>query len=134
MSNPSANRWLRMASLYFILGVCLGVGMAASPDHDFRLMPVHAHLNLLGWVSAALIGLLHYRFPAMCEMKMARVAFWFYQIGLPGMMVALATMLLGGGSEATIGPVIGVFSMLVLAAVLMLVRSLWKAMAQPAAN
>lgn len=130
MSNPAARRWLRMASLYFVVGVSLGVGMGATPDHDFRLMPVHAHLNLLGWVSAALIGLLHERFPALGTMATARAAFWLYQLGLPPMMASLAVLLLR--ADESIGPVVGGFSVLVLLGVLLFVRSLWKAMAEPA--
>jgi len=41
-----ANWFLRLAVLYFIAGVSLGLYMAASQDHTMH--PVHAHLNLLG--------------------------------------------------------------------------------------
>lgn len=53
--NPRACAWLRLAAVYFAVGVILGVLMGASGDHS--LFPLHAHINLLGWVSMALIGL-----------------------------------------------------------------------------
>ena len=42
------------AVVYGICGMVLGMVMGASQDHT--LMPVHAHVNLLGWVSLAIMG------------------------------------------------------------------------------
>ena len=39
---------------WLVLGIALGIQMAAS--HDFLLRPVHAHANLLGWATNALFG------------------------------------------------------------------------------
>jgi hypothetical protein len=38
----------------------MGLGMAMGIGQDFTLTPVHAHINLLGWVSMMLFGL-YYR-------------------------------------------------------------------------
>jgi hypothetical protein len=54
--NPRSRAWLRLAVAYFAVGVMLGVAMGASGDHS--LFPLHAHINLLGWVSMALFGLI----------------------------------------------------------------------------
>ncbi len=40
------NRFLRLAVLGILVGVSMGIFMAAS--HNYTLRPVHAHLNLLG--------------------------------------------------------------------------------------
>lgn len=45
------------ASIAALVGMSLGMGMGMS--EDFTLAPVHAHLNLLGWVTMALYGLYH---------------------------------------------------------------------------
>ena len=52
--------WLRLAAVYFSLAVALGITMGIAGNHT--LFPVHAHLNLLGWVSMALIGLIYRSF------------------------------------------------------------------------
>ena len=57
-----SSTWLRIAVVYFVLGVALGVVMGAT--NNFTLRPVHVHLNLLGWVSMALIGLIGHFYPA----------------------------------------------------------------------
>lgn len=43
-----------LAVLCAISGMLLGLRMGAT--EDFALQPVHAHLNLLGWASLALMG------------------------------------------------------------------------------
>lgn len=42
------------AVVYGICGMGLGMYMGASENHT--LMPVHAHVNLLGWVGLAIMG------------------------------------------------------------------------------
>ena len=53
--------WLRLAVVYLVIGVGLGIAMGMSGNHT--QFPTHAHLNLLGWVSLALIGLTYRQFP-----------------------------------------------------------------------
>lgn len=51
------------AAFCLLVGVCLGVLMGI--QHDFHLAPVHAHLNLLGWTSLALMGLAFRAYPQL---------------------------------------------------------------------
>lgn len=46
-----------VAALAALAGMNLGIWMGLS--QDFTLAPVHAHINLLGWVTMALYGLYH---------------------------------------------------------------------------
>jgi hypothetical protein len=57
--------FLTAAALCMVGGVALGIAMGMS--HDFRLAPVHAHLNLLGWTSLALMGLTYRAWPDLCR-------------------------------------------------------------------
>jgi hypothetical protein len=45
--------WIKAAVVYLVMGVGLGIYMGASGDHV--MVPVHAHFNLLGWASLALV-------------------------------------------------------------------------------
>jgi hypothetical protein len=65
-SNPTLpsrlpNYCFRLAVATVILGMCLGMYMGIV--HDFTLAPVHAHMNLLGWVSLFLLGLFYRTHP-----------------------------------------------------------------------
>ena len=105
-------RWIQVALVYFGLAVMLGVAMAAT--HDFRLRPVHVHMNLLGWVSCALTGGIYLMFPSAAETLAARIHFWLYNLTLPVMMASLGAMMLGYSHAE---PVVAASSVLMLAAV-----------------
>jgi len=91
--SPSATLWLRLAVIYLVIGVGLGIGMGAS--ENFTLRPVHAHLNLLGWTTLALAGLIYSIFPKAGESRLAKTHFWLHNVALPVMMGSLSMLMLG---------------------------------------
>ena len=106
-------KWIKMAAIYLVVGVSLGIHMGKS--HEFLLAPVHAHINLLGWATMALMGILHHLFPAQLANKLAQAQFWLHQVGTPILLVSLAMMLTG---NAAMEPVVGIASIAVGASVL----------------
>ncbi|AWY39693.1 hypothetical protein DKY63_07180 [Pseudomonas putida] len=114
--NSRSQTWFRLAVVYFAIGVGLGVTMGASGDHS--LFAVHAHVNLLGWVSMALFGLMGTVRPSITEGRLAAAQFWSWNIGVPVMLGALTLRLKGFPS---VEPVIGVASILIGCSVLMYV-------------
>jgi cbb3-type cytochrome oxidase subunit 1 len=114
------NKFLRLAVVYFLMGVVMGLVMAAK--HDYTLMPVHAHLNLLGWVSMALFGLWYRSAPAAGETRLARVHFWLHNAGLPIQMVTLGLFLMG---QTAVEPVLVMASLAVGVGVLCFAVNLW---------
>lgn len=115
--------WIKMAAVYLLVGVGLGIDMGASGDHS--LHPVHAHLNLLGWATLALIGLIYRQFPQMSNSPLAKFQFWLHNLGLPVLMVAL-TMLIRGNEAMK--PVVGAFSVIVGVSVLLFVVNVFRNM------
>ncbi|TFW18130.1 cytochrome-c oxidase [Duganella callida] len=113
--------YFRIASLYLLLGVGMGMVMAAS--ENFALRPVHAHVNLLGWVSLALFGLFYTVYPHAAANKLARVQFWGYNIALPVQMLALALFVTG---HAAVAPLLGISSVIVVLGVLCFVVNVWR--------
>ena len=113
--------WLKLAVLYLILGISLGIAMGAS--QNFTLRPVHAHINLLGWTTMALAGLIYSVFPKAGESWLARLHFWLLNLALPVMMGALSMLLLGHVAIApglAISEIIGALTILAFAANLFL--------------
>jgi hypothetical protein len=113
--------WIKLAVLYLILGISLGIAMGAS--QNFTLRPVHAHINLLGWTTMALAGLIYSVFPQAGASRLARVHFWLLNLALPVMMGALSMLLLGHVAVApvlAIAEVIGALAILAFAANLFL--------------
>ena len=61
---PKLPIWfLTAAAACLVAGVALGLVMGIA--HDFHLAPVHAHINLVGWASLALMGLTYRAFPEL---------------------------------------------------------------------
>jgi hypothetical protein len=100
--------WFRVAVLYFLIAVVIGVGMGMR--ENFSLLSVHSHMNLLGWESLALIGLIYHHFPAVGRNRVAKVHFWIHNVGLPVMMVALVAKSQG---NVQVDPLLGISSMVV---------------------
>jgi hypothetical protein len=114
--NPRSRTWFRLAALYFACGVALGVTMGASGDHS--LFAVHAHINLLGWVSMALFGLFGTLHPSITEGRIASAQFWTYNVGVPVMLGALTLRIKGFPS---VEPLIAFASILIGFSVLLFV-------------
>lgn len=112
--NPQAMAWLKAAVVYFVIGVSMGIYMGAS--HDHTLKPVHAHVNLLGWASMALIGFYVLHFGDRLNRRLERIQFWLHQVGAVILLVALTLLILG---NTAVEPVVGVMSIVVGASVLL---------------
>ncbi|WP_314592117.1 cytochrome-c oxidase [Paenibacillus terrigena] len=82
------NKMIKVSVIYFFLAICVGVYMGVT--HQLQLIPVHTHLNLLGWVSLALAGLIYNQFPACNSSKLATFHFWLHVPGVPLYAIGLA--------------------------------------------
>ena len=65
--------FLLLAVACLIVGVSLGIYMGI--NEDFQLSPVHAHLNVVGWVSLALFGIVYRLYPTLSAARLARLQF-----------------------------------------------------------
>ena len=73
----------RVSAAFFALGaVCVFMGMLwgmhMGESEDFTMMPAHAHLNLLGWVSLFLFGIFYHLHPAIDRSRTASVQVWIW--------------------------------------------------------
>ncbi|MGG2093922.1 cytochrome-c oxidase [Bacillus sp. S13(2024)] len=86
-------RFIKISSIYFVIGVCMGMYMSMSLN--FALKSVHVHLLLLGWASMMAAGILYHIFQEAGQSKLGKFHFWLLNIGLPIMMIALALEIYG---------------------------------------
>ncbi len=117
-----SNLFLRLAVALALLGVGLGFFMGAT--HQFLLSPVHAHINLLGWVSMFLYGLFYRAAPDAAAGWLPKVHAALAILGLPVMMTGLTIQLLAVPSLMALvppmmiaGPTLVVLGMVAFAAV-----------------
>jgi hypothetical protein len=103
----------RLAVLFVITGIAMGIGMAMSQDHS--IMPAHAHLNLLGWVSLFLFGIYYERRPALDTSRLAMIQVAVWSVGTVVLTIAVAALHLG---YSAFDPVAAIASLMVLAGIL----------------
>jgi hypothetical protein len=91
-SFPATSAAFMLAAVLFLaVGVALGLIMAATNDHS--LAPVHAHTNLLGWVSSALFGLFYALAPRAASPRWIWAHLMTHCAGVLLMMVGLTGVL-----------------------------------------
>ena len=86
-------RLIKLAAIYLVLGMTLGIGMGIAEDHTLR--GVHAHVNLLGWATLAVAALVFHVFPQLAQTRLATAWFWLYNLALPVALLALGFVLYG---------------------------------------
>ena len=80
-------RCLKLAALYALIAIGVGIAMAAT--HDFAQRTLHAHANLAGWVSLAIMGLTYIALPALTKSRLAGAHFWLHNLGMPILLIGL---------------------------------------------
>jgi cbb3-type cytochrome oxidase subunit 1 len=115
-------RFIKISAVYFAIGVSLGLYMSIA--HSYELSSVHVHINLLGWVSLAIAGIIYTLFPDLASTKLAKAHFWLHNITLPIMMLGLSFILYGQDAWTPIVAISG--TILVLAIILFALNILIK--------
>ena len=109
---------LTLAAVYLVLGIALGIAMGVA--HDFRLAPLHAHINLVSWVTHGLIGLAFIAWPQLATCRTAPFQVWIFGLSAPVFMVGLVFALLRDQPLIAIIGSFGVFTGVVMFALLAL--------------
>lgn len=88
----------KTAIVFGLAGMVMGIAMGVSQNHS--VMPAHAHLNLIGWVSLFLIGI-YYKFnPILDTSRSALAQVWIWVFGTVVMTTGIAAIYLGNpGAE-----------------------------------
>jgi len=86
-------RFLLIGAIYGLIAMSLGIVMGA--QENFTLAPVHAHLNLLGWVALTIYGVVYKIYPVMGKSRLATTQFYAVNAAVLLLIPALAAFLLG---------------------------------------
>lgn len=124
-----AHRLLKISVCYFVAAVLVGFYMGATGD--LSMIPVHAHLNLLGWVSLAIIGCIYLLRPHLAETGLARAHFWLHNLSVPPLMVAVAFVHLG---HAEAEPIAGMLSLVTVIGIIAFAINLWRGLGNAASR
>jgi len=104
-----------MGVLCVLMGMLWGIHMAIAKD--FAMMPAHAHLNLVGWVTMSLFGTFYALTADTLSPRLAWTNFVISGLGVIVMIPSLAIMLSTGNDKiepfVAIGSVLTVIGLLV---------------------
>lgn len=110
------------AVAYALAGMVLGIVMGASGDHS--LAPVHAHINLLGWATLALMGAFYGLAGAQAPVRLAWINFAVSNLANLVTLPLLAMLLKGNTSVIPVmsaGEILLVLGMLIFGAAVLTV-------------
>ena len=103
------DRWFILkAIVYAIMGMVLGLWMGI--NQDLSHTPLHAHLNLVGWASMAIFGLIHRAYPDVSASRLAKLHFVLMAIGTPVMLAGIPVAHSGGSELPVVAGSITVFA------------------------
>ena len=111
-------KFVMMGLGYAILGVALGIYMAASHNHG--QLVTHAHIMLLGFVVSFIYGVCHKLWLNNLTSNLAKVQFYMHQAGT--LLLTIGLFLLYGNHIAAekIEPVLSAGSLVVFIALIMM--------------
>lgn len=112
-------KFLLCAFAYAIVGMGVGIYMAASKNH--ALFVAHAHILLVGFVVSFIYALVHKLWIAGSGQRLTGIQFYLHQLATLVMTSGLVLLYTGVLPEATLAPVLGLASVGVLLAALLMV-------------
>ena len=76
-------------------------------SENFVLAPAHAHINLVGWVSMTIFGLVHRAYPDAANSPLAKWHFWIANAGALLLVVGVTGIYAGQPERFEIFAIIG---------------------------
>jgi hypothetical protein len=73
--------YVAIGASWLVLGMILGIIMGAT--NNFQFMPLHAHINLIGFACHAIFGMAYRHWPKMKTSSLAPYQFWIFVAATP---------------------------------------------------
>lgn len=122
--------FIKAGMIYFLIGSFVGFSMAIWPEVVTYYRAVHAHFNLLGWMTMMIFGVAYHILPRFSGRPLhspliARTQFYLANIGLIGMVLSLA-FITHRGSTIFSRTLLTIFSLTEVIAISLFVYNMWK--------
>lgn len=79
-------RWIKLAVIYLIIGICVGLFM--SMTLQLKWGSAHAHVNLVGFATTAIFGIIYSIYPGAATNTLGKWHFWLHNIGVPVFLIS----------------------------------------------
>jgi len=111
-------RFVISSFAYALLGLALGIYMAASKNHE--QLVTHAHIMLLGFVVSFTYGVCHKLWLNNSHTKLSHIQFYLHQAGTLLLLIALFLLYGKFASADTLEPLLSVGSITVFISLLLM--------------
>lgn len=109
---------------YAVIGLMLGIYMAASHDHVHRV--THAHILLIGFVVSFAYSIIYKLWIIKPATLLSRIQFAIHQLGAGILLIGLFLLYGNYVPESIIGPIMGMASISVLIGMLLMIVAVLK--------
>ena len=103
---------------YALLGLLLGIHMAATKNHG--QLVTHAHIMLLGFVVSMIYAMMHKLWLTDGNSKLAIAQYWLHQAGTAVLTIGLYCLYGGIAGDDALAPVLGISSIVVLISLILM--------------
>jgi hypothetical protein len=111
-------KYVTTALGYGLLGMLLGIYMAASKNHIQHV--THAHILLIGFVVSFIYAVIYKLWLTGSTGMIGKVQYWAHQVGTAVIVIGLFLLYGGYAPESALGPVLGIASLAVLTGILLM--------------
>lgn len=80
-------KWIKCSIVYLIIGIAFGLFMHYTIQLQWGA--THAHINVVGWLTTGLIGVIYSVYKDAAKTTLAVWQFWLHNIGLPILLVGM---------------------------------------------
>src|SRR3989338_5512845 len=131
-ADKMAIRFTAISIVYLVIGCPLGIFFLLRPDYIPYLMPVHVHINLIGFITIMIFGVSYHMFPRfvakpLYSVWMGKIQFWLVYIGLLGLVLSW-WFFETGSSARQLGLII--FAIIEAIAVVLYIYNCWKTLSR----
>ena len=80
-------KWIKISVLYLVIVLAFGLFMHYTIQLEWTA--THGHIGVVGWLTTGIIGLIYSIYKDAAETGLAKAQFWFYNLGLPFLLVGM---------------------------------------------
>lgn len=111
-------KFLMTAFGYAIVGIVLGIYMAMTKNHSQHV--THAHIMLVGFVVSFIYAACYKLWLPADTGGLGKAQYWGHQLSALGISIGLYILYGAHLPEPTIGPVLGIFSIIALISLILM--------------
>ena len=120
--------FIRASFIYLVIGATVGVVLFFWPEQIVIYRSIHAHINVVGWLSMLVFGVAYHILPRFSgrplhSQRLAWLHLWLSNIGLVGMVVLWAIANRRGQPFTALA---GVFGAVLAIAIYCFVYNMWR--------